>query len=60
VLDGKREPLPETDQGLDDVEDFWDVVVSGYSADMSEDDLWEVFGQQDVAAIVQQMTHDMK
>lgn len=60
MLDGKRDPLPDHGQNLDDVDDFWDVTVSGYAADMTEDDLWETFGERDVAAIIQQYTHDMK
>lgn len=61
VLDGKRDPLPNShEQNYDEIEDYWDVVVSGYSADMSEEDLWETFGERDVAAIIQQFTHDMK
>ncbi|XP_059486776.1 uncharacterized protein LOC132203202 [Neocloeon triangulifer] len=62
LLDGKREPLPdvEYDIGFEGVEDFWDVVVSGYGPDMTEEGLWEVFGRKDVADIVQFRTDDMK
>ncbi|CAB3377789.1 Hypothetical predicted protein [Cloeon dipterum] len=61
LLDGMREPLPQSDQALfDGVEDFWDVVVAGYGPEMTEDDLWEVFGQHDVAEIIQFHTHDLR
>jgi hypothetical protein len=61
VLDGKRDPLPGShEQNFDEIEDYWDVVVSGYSADMTEEDLWDTFGERDVATIIQQFTHDMK
>jgi hypothetical protein len=56
VLDGMRDPLPD----LEDVELYHDVVVSGYSADMTEDDLWKVFGNQEVAAIMQLYTPNLK